>query len=176
MTGCSKSSNEYYTFDEKSQKMTLAKSIQRAPAEQRWKPEGLQAMNVPCKQLYDRKQARGIQVEGFEDNPEARLHDQGRVRAQRVWIYEKDYTESGITDDCKNCLHNQRWGYNKSKMVHTERCRARMEQALSATDAGRKRLEAAEERMNAKLAKEVEEADARPEGGIGGRSQSGHRI
>jgi len=92
VTGYSKSSNEYYIFDEKNQKMTLAKSIQRAPAEQRWKPEGLQAMNVPCKQLYDRKQARGIQVEGFEDNPEARLHDQGRVRAQRVWIHERDYT------------------------------------------------------------------------------------
>ena len=42
-----------------------------------------------------------------------------------------------------------------------------MEQALSATEAGKKRLEAAEERLNAKLAREVEEADARPERGLG---------
>ena len=39
-----------------------------------------------------------------------------------------------------------------------------MEEALQTTEEGRKRLAAAEERMNQRLAKEVEEADARPEG------------
>ena len=92
VTGYSKSSNEYYVFDENSQKMVLAKSVQRVPQEQRWKPEGLEGMNVPCKQLYDRRPARGVQVEGFAGDPNAKAHDQGRVRAQRVWIYEKDYT------------------------------------------------------------------------------------
>jgi hypothetical protein len=41
-----------------------------------------------------------------------------------------------------------------------------MEQALATTEAGQKRLKAAEERVNTRLAKEVEEADARPERGI----------
>ena len=40
-----------------------------------------------------------------------------------------------------------------------------MEQTLATTEAGQKRLNAAEGRMNTRLAKEVEEADARPERG-----------
>ena len=89
VTGYSNSSNAYHIFEEGNQKMTLAKRIQRVPADQRWKPEGLEGMNVPCKQLYDRRAARGVQVEGFAEDPNAKVHDQGRVRAQRVWIYEK---------------------------------------------------------------------------------------
>lgn len=65
----------------------------------------------------------------------------------------------------KPCQHNQRWGYNESKMIYTERCRARMEQALATTEAGQQRLAVAEDRMNQRLAKEIEEADARPERG-----------
>ena len=41
-----------------------------------------------------------------------------------------------------------------------------MEQALATTEAGKKRLEAAEERINTRLAKAVEDSDARPERGI----------
>ena len=140
--------------------------MQRVPAEQRWKPEGLQAINVTCQQMYTRREARGVHTEGFVEDPNAKPHDRGLVRVQRVWIYERDYLQFGITDDCKKCLHNQRWGYNKSKMTHSERCRTRMEQALQTTEEGQNRLAAAEERMNLRLAKEVEESDVRPERGI----------
>ena len=57
-------------------------------------------------------------------------------------------------------------GYNKSKMIHSEKCRKRMEEALATTEEGRRRLEEAEERANQRLAKEVEESDIRPERGI----------
>jgi hypothetical protein len=60
--------------------------------------------------LYDKKAARGVQIEGFAEDPNAQKHEQGKVRAQRVWIYEEDYKTFGITDDCKKCIHNQRWG------------------------------------------------------------------
>ena len=108
-------------------------------------------------------------MEGLVEDPNAREPEQGsQVRAQRVWIYEEDYKTFGITDDCKKCLHNQKWGYNKSRMMHSERCRARMEQALATTEEGRARLAAAEERINQKLAKEIEVADVPPEGGLKG--------
>ena len=107
-----------------------------------------------------------MQIEGFADDPNAKGHDKGRVRAQRVWTYEDDYKEFGITEDCKKCQHNQRWGYNKSRKIHSERCRTRMETSLATTESGQKRLDAAEERMNQRLAKAVEEADVRPERGI----------
>lgn len=56
--------------------------------------------------------------------------------------------------------------HNKSRMVHSERCRTRMGRALATTEAGQKRLDTAEESMNQRLVTEVEEADARPERGI----------
>jgi hypothetical protein len=141
--------------------------VQRVPLDTRWRAQGLESIDVPCQQLYDKKAARGVQVEGFADDPNAQKHEQGKVRAQRVWIYEEDYKTFGITDDCKKCLHNQRWGYNASIMMHSEKCRTRMEQGLATTEEGRERLAAAEERINQKLAKQVEESDARPERGIG---------
>ena len=106
-------------------------------------------------------------MEGFIEDPNAKKLEEGRVRVQRVWIYEDDYKQFGITDDCKKCLHNQRWGYNASRMTHTEKCRRRMEEALATTDEGKQRLATAEERTNQRLAKHVEEADVRPERGIG---------
>ncbi len=49
-------------------------------------------------------------------------------------------------------------------MVHTERCRKRMEAAMATTEDGRRRLAQTQERIDAWLAKEIERADARPEG------------
>ncbi len=89
-----------------------------------------------------------------------------KLKTQRVWVYDDDYKTFGITDDCKKCIHNHRWGYNVSRMIHSEKYRNRMEAALATTEDGQRRLAVAEERMNQKLAKEVEEADARPERGI----------
>ena len=153
--------------------MVLARSVQRVPSDQRWKAQGLEDMNIPCQQLYEKKVARGVQVEGFGEDPKIPKHEQGIVlRTQRVWIYEDDYETVGITDDCKTCLHNQRRSYNASRMTHSEKCRQRMEAALATTEAGRARLAAAEERINQIMAKEIEVADARPEGegGANGRS------
>ena len=53
--GYSKSSNEYYVFEEVKQKVTKVRSVQRVPADQRWKPEGLEAIAVTCQQLYERR-------------------------------------------------------------------------------------------------------------------------
>ena len=97
-------------------------------------------MNVPCQQLYEKRAARAVQVDGFIEDPDAKKHEVGKMKFQRVWIYEKDYTDFGITDDCKKCIHNQRWGYNKSKMIHSEKCRSRMEEALATTEGGQRRL------------------------------------
>ena len=61
---------------------------------------------MSCQQLYERRPAKGVQIEGFADDPNAKVHDKGTVRAQRVWIYEGDYKEFGITEDCNKCQHN----------------------------------------------------------------------
>ena len=123
-------------------------------------------MGVACQHLSGTRPARGVQIQGVAHEPHAKSHEAGRVRTQRVWIYEGDYKELGITEDCGQCQHNQGCGYNKSRMIHPERCRTRMETALATTEAGQKRLAAAEGRKNQRLAQEIEEADARPERGI----------
>jgi len=46
----------------------------------------------------------------FIEDPNAKKHEEGRVRVQRVWIDEDDYKQFGITDDCEKCFHNHRWG------------------------------------------------------------------
>ena len=76
--------------------MTMARSVQRVPLANMWKAQGFECID-----------------------PNAKKHEKGKVRIQRVWIYEDDYKAFGITDDCKKCLHNQRWGYNASKMIHS---------------------------------------------------------
>ena len=58
--GYGKSSNEYYVFDEESKKMVMARSVQRVPFDLRWEADGLESMNVPCRQLYDRQAARAV--------------------------------------------------------------------------------------------------------------------
>jgi hypothetical protein len=108
--GYGKTSNEYYIYEEQSKKMIMARSVQRVPADQRWNAEGLQAMDIPCQQLYEKRAGRGVQIEEFAEDPNAKKHEVGKLKIQRVWIYEDDYKTFGITDDCKKCIHNQRWG------------------------------------------------------------------
>ena len=98
-------SDEYCSCDEESTKMVLARSMQRVPLDQRWKAEGLENMNVPCHQLYNRQAARAVHVEGFAEDPKAKQHEVGTVKIQRVWIYKADYKNFGITDNCKKCIH-----------------------------------------------------------------------
>ena len=82
-------------------------------------------MSIPCQQLYDKKAARAVQVGDFAEDPNAKNHEPGNIRTQRVWIYEGDCKTFGITDDCKKC----RWAHNTSRMIRSEQIRTRMGQA-----------------------------------------------
>ena len=73
--GYGKSSNEYYVSDEESTNMVMARSVQRVPFDLRWKADGLESMNVPCQQLYDRHAARAVHAEGFVGDPQAKKHE-----------------------------------------------------------------------------------------------------
>ena len=117
--GYGKTSNEYCIFGIESKKMTMARSAQRVPPDERWKAEGFENMNVPCQQLYEKMAERAVHAEGPIEDPDAKKHEVGKMKPQRVRIHEDDYKTFGITDDCEKCIHNQRWGYNKSKMIHS---------------------------------------------------------
>ena len=61
--GYSKSSDEHYVYGEANKKATNVRSVQRVPPDQRWKPDGLEAIEVSCQQLYEKRPARGVQIE-----------------------------------------------------------------------------------------------------------------
>ncbi len=168
--GYCRGSPEYHVYSIEEKKMVTPRTIKRMPEDRRWDAKALEELDLRAKCLFDPKPARGVRVEGFAKDDTAREEQRGKSKVQRVAFYEKDYIEFGITDDCRKCLSNQKNGYNKnarggaSTMPHTERCRKRMEAALATTEDGRRRLERAQERVDAWIAKEIESADARPEG------------
>ena len=176
--GYCRDSPEYHVYDLEEHKMIKARSIKRMPIEDRWDAEALEKIEIRMKRIYEPKAARGVRTEGFIEDESIEQAPRGKSRVQRVALYEKDYLEFGITDDCRKCISNKKYGYNKnasgksSTMPHTERCRKRMEAALATTEEGRQRLARAQERVDSWIAKEIEQADGRkdvrPEGEMSG--------
>ena len=168
--GYSRTSAEYFVYSDIENKVIRARSLQRVPEDRRWSVEHVEKMLFPVQHWFERREARAVQVEGFRKDDELPEMTAGRSKTQRVALYREDYVQHGITDDCKKCISNQRHGYNlnakgeHSKMVHTERCRRRLEAALASTEAGKRRLQAARDRVDAWMARAIEEADVHPEG------------
>lgn len=77
--GHSKSSNEHHVYEEAKKKAMTVRSVQRVPADQRWKPEWLEAIDTSCQQLYEKRPARGVKTEGLADTPHATAYDKGRM-------------------------------------------------------------------------------------------------
>ena len=175
--GYCRNSPEYRVYCVETQKMVTARSLKRKPMDQRWDADALEKMNISVQNTHEPRAARAVQVEGFEKGDNLERAPRGRSRVQRVMLYERDYVQFGITDDCRKCISNQKHGYNKtagggvSTMTHTERCRRRMEAALATTEDGQRRLEEAKYRLDAWTAKQVEQAvekDVQPEGEMNG--------
>ena len=66
--------------------MTIARSVQRVPLDQRWKAQGLEGMNVPCQQLHERRAAIAVQVEEFAEDPNAKPHGVGSPDPQSMYL------------------------------------------------------------------------------------------
>ena len=62
-------------------------------------------------------------------------------------LKQQDVVDFGYTADCHRCRHSLRYGYGKTKMPHSEACRARVEDELKKTSDGRRRIALTQERM-----------------------------
>ena len=170
VVGYSRTSAEYLVKAEAHSKVVKARSLQRVPEAERWRGAALEAVDVSVQDYRERRPARAVQIEGFRNDSDVLPEPQNRSKTQRVAFYREDYVKHGETEGCKKCESNRRNGYNlnakgeKSTMVHSERCRTRMEAALESTETGQRRLRAARERVDAWMARRVEAADARVEG------------
>ena len=65
----------------------------------------------------------------------------------RMLLEQHDFVDFGYTADCHRCRHSLRYGYGKTKMPHSEACRARIEDELKKTADGRRRIALTQERM-----------------------------
>ena len=62
---------EWNKYGEAMKKVTKGRSLQRVHPRHRWEPEGLEAIDTSCQQLYEKRLARGVQIEGSAGDPRA---------------------------------------------------------------------------------------------------------
>ena len=73
---------------------------------------------------------------------------------RRVYIKKRDYEEYGYTPGCEGCVRMQD---GRGKRPHNQECVERMMEALKSSEEGRRRLQAADDRVNEELARRMEE-------------------
>ena len=144
--GLSETSNEVILATEDGN-VVKARCIRRLPKSQRWHGEWLQALkgteiqpnpgehDTRIRVRLDPKVASEVVVPAPQPKP---------PRTRSVRLTEADFWDAGFTDNCRGCeliLEGSR-----QSRVHTVACRRRMEEHLSTTADGRRRLLAAEER------------------------------
>ena len=74
-------------------------------------------------------------------------------------INQSDFDAHGYTGNCPQCDYIQRYGKARPGGKHSAECRARITEAIRATEAGRERVEEHEERVNRGIAERIEHAD-----------------
>ncbi len=78
----------------------------------------------------------GAEVERHP-NPE----NEAITETRRLKITMKTLREHGTTDGCPQCVHVRAFGEAKSGLIHSEPCRKRILEAMSATPAGAARIQ-----------------------------------
>ena len=81
-----------------------------------------------------------------DDEPEVRVN----------YIYKKDVEKFGATEGCQGCRALMTPG-SKFRAKHTSACRARIEEELNKTEAGQKRVQRANDRMNQAVVEKSEQ-------------------
>ena len=76
---------------------------------------------------------------------------------RKVYIKSEDTRAFGYTIGCPKCDHDRRYGPGRTTKGHSDACRTRIIAELSKTPEGLRRLNAADERVNRSIAKQIEE-------------------
>ena len=131
-------------------------SVRRRPEEEKWDMVEINAVKgTPARPKPGREDPkipiridlpRRIQT-GGDQTP--------GIVPRRVYIKKRDYEEHGYTPGCEGCV---RMESGRGKRPHKDECVERMMEALKKSDEGRRRLEAADDRMNEELVRRMEEA------------------
>ena len=101
------------------------------------------AVDVTPHGLHTRRPAQALGAPA----PRGQLTEGATRKAPRLLLKQQDFVDFGYTDACGRCRHSLRYGYGKTKMPHSEACRARIENELKETIDGRRRIGLTQERM-----------------------------
>jgi hypothetical protein len=156
--GFSKNSPDYWVFGEG--QVRQYRSIQRRPSDDRWSAEMVAAVNVTPHDLHTKRPAQALGAPA----PREPTAEGVNRKAPRMLLKQQDFVDFGYTADCKRCRHSLRYGYGKTKMPHSEACRARLEDELKKTADGRRRIELTNDRLARHgAAKDLEDAQGKEE-------------
>ena len=158
MLGYSRFSNEYMLWNGK--EAIKARAIQRMKRDLRWHREGLEKISVDVHSKYPAAEMPG----GFDGEvpvPPARVEERGRA-PRTVAVRQADWIKHGSTPRCPKCAHAEEHGWGLKTGPHSAACIERFRKIFAETDAGRQRLAEADQRRDAWLAKQVQEAVERP--------------
>ncbi len=134
--------------------------IRRRPMDDRWRADDVAAIKhtpwtertrVPAEVRFQEA------VQPRDDAPDTAPPAQLR----RLRINQSDLDAHGYTGGCPQCDYIQRRGKARPGGAHSQACRTRLIEAISASDAGRERVEGNEERTNRAIAENIEHADRR---------------
>ena len=73
-----------------------------------------------------------------------------------MYIYKNDVLEHGATENCRACASLLKIGHARG-YSHSGECRVKFEAVLQQTDKGKKRIQAADERLNEEVMKRSED-------------------
>jgi hypothetical protein len=165
--GYAKDSNSYRIVV--NNKVMNTRSIMRRPMSERWQIDAIEGITSTPWDLLGKSEVRAK----FKPNEEEleKFPDRQPGVPRRFKITKKDLEEVGYSEGCPQCDHIMRYGNNQPGLQHQERCRARVLAELAKILRGQQRLQANEDRIDQGLARLVEEAVTRDDGGLhdGGR-------
>ena len=145
--GMDRRTGQYTLYDGK--EIKLARTVMRLPDGNKWDKEALSAVNSTP---WDLHRPRELEVV-FKDKvvKDAELVDKVALSRQ-VYIKAQDLIDFGLTRGCPRCDHQLQYGAGRTGKPHSQRCRERLMGELAKTDAGKRRISAASDRLDRTVA------------------------
>ena len=137
-----------------------ARSLLRRPLADRWNAETIKAIVATPWSLRSAANHERIEL-GKPVEKDEKPQDDQMPMPRRLRITLKTIEEYGTTDGCAQCSHVRAFREAKPGLMHSEPCRRRIIEAMSATDAGAVRLERHNTRVDRAIASRIEVADQR---------------
>ncbi len=156
--------------------IAFTRSLQRVPPDSRWSPDLVAGIRATPWSLHQRPETEATLPEGNTTTIDP-VGDRPPPMPRNFKISTKKLRDVwGFTMGCPQCDWTREHGERRDGIGHSKACRERIMEVLGRTEAGRKQLEATEERVDRALAERVRfDDEANSTNHAAGRVRSGER-